>query len=75
MVLADAEEVDADFVGEDALFDDVPNRLGVRLRAIVLVVSPITERVETEDERNSTAPSGSPKSLRPVKLPGSRQSR
>jgi len=29
VVLTDAEEVDADLLGEDALFDDVPNRLCV----------------------------------------------
>jgi hypothetical protein len=29
VVLTDAEEVDADLVGQDALVDDVPDRLGV----------------------------------------------
>jgi hypothetical protein len=50
VVVADAEEVDADLVGEDA-FDDVPNRLGMRLRATDPVVCPIAERAEPEDER------------------------
>jgi hypothetical protein len=45
-MLADPEEVDADLVGEDALFDDVADRLGMRLRLIALVVGPIAERVE-----------------------------
>jgi hypothetical protein len=27
MVFADSEEVDGDLVGQDALFDDVPDRL------------------------------------------------
>ena len=49
-MLADAEEVDADLVGKDALFDDVSDGLGVRLGAIVLVVGPIAECVEAEHE-------------------------
>ena len=50
-MLADAEEVDADLVGKHALFDDVPDRLGVGLGSIVLIVGPIAERIEPEDER------------------------
>ena len=52
VVLADAEEVDADLVGEDALLDDVADRLGVRQRAAVGVVGDVAERVEPEDEGN-----------------------
>jgi hypothetical protein len=51
VVLADAEEVDADLVGEHALLDDIPNRLGMRVRPIVLVVRPIAKRVESKHER------------------------
>jgi hypothetical protein len=49
-MLADPEEVDADLIGQDALLDNVPDRLGVRLRAIVLAVGPIAERVEPQDQ-------------------------
>jgi hypothetical protein len=45
-MLANTEEVDADLIGKDALPDDIPNRLGMRVRAIILVVRPIAERVE-----------------------------
>jgi hypothetical protein len=51
VVLADAEEVDADLVGKDALFDDVADRLGMRLGTVGLVVGQIAERVQPEDER------------------------
>jgi hypothetical protein len=51
VVLADPKEVDADLVGEDALFDDIPDRLGMGLRSVFLVVGAIAERVEPEDER------------------------
>jgi hypothetical protein len=50
VVLADTEEVDADQVGENALLDDIANRLGMRLRAPVLAIGPIAERVEPKDE-------------------------
>ena len=30
-MLADAEEVDADLIGKDALLDDIADRLGVRV--------------------------------------------
>ena len=50
VVLADPEEVDADLVGEDALLDEVPDRLRVRERAVVLVVRDIAEGVEAEDK-------------------------
>jgi hypothetical protein len=49
-MFADAEEVDADLFCEDALFDDVPDRLGVREWAVVLVVGEIAEYIEAEDE-------------------------
>ena len=51
VVLADPEEVHADLVGEDALLDEVADRLGVRERAAVLVVGDVAEGVEAEDER------------------------
>ena len=50
-MLADPEEVDTDLVGKDAMFDEVPNRLRMRERAVVGVVSDIAEGVEPEDER------------------------
>ena len=50
-MLADPEEVDADLVGKHPLLDDIPNRLRMRLRAVVLVVGPVAERVEPQDER------------------------
>ena len=34
VVFPDPEEVDANLVGKDALFDEVPDRLGVRERAV-----------------------------------------
>ena len=48
VVLADPEEVDPDLVGEDAVLDEVPDRLRVRERAIVLVVCDVAEGVEPE---------------------------
>jgi hypothetical protein len=50
VVLADAEETHADLVGEDTLLDEVPDRLGMRERAIVVVVRDVAEGVEAEDE-------------------------
>ena len=50
VVFTDSEEVDADLVGKDTLFDEVPDRLGMRERAIVIVVGDIAEGVETEDK-------------------------
>ena len=51
VVFADAEEVHADLVGEDALLDDVADRLGMRQRAAVRVAAEVAEGVEAEDER------------------------
>ena len=51
VVFADPEEVDADLVGEDALLDEVPDRLRMRQRAVVVVVGDVAEGVEPEDER------------------------
>jgi len=50
VVFADADEVDADLVGEDALLDDAPNRFSVREWTLVLVVDEVAERVEADDE-------------------------
>jgi hypothetical protein len=52
VVLSDSEEVDADLVGEDALFDDVPDRLRMREREVVFVMRDVAERVEAEHERS-----------------------
>jgi hypothetical protein len=49
-VLADAEEVDADLVGEHALLDDAADRLSVRKGMTVFVDDAIPERVEAEGE-------------------------
>jgi hypothetical protein len=51
VVLADAEEVNANLVGKDALLDDVTDRLCVRFGLTVLVVRPVAERVKPENER------------------------
>ena len=51
MVLANPEEVDADLVGKDTLFDEVPDCLGMRERAIVLVMGDVAEGVEAEAKR------------------------
>jgi hypothetical protein len=51
VVFADAEEVQADLVGEDALLDDVADRLRVREGAAVIAVGDVAEGVEAEDER------------------------
>jgi hypothetical protein len=50
VVLADPEEVDADLVGQDALLDEVADRLCVRERAVLSIVRDVAERVEAEDE-------------------------
>ena len=57
VVLADPEEVDADLLGEDALFDDVADRLRVRQRPALDVVGDVAERVEAEEERERCAAS------------------
>ena len=50
VVLADPEEVDADLVGQDTLFDDVADRVRVRQGSPRDVVGDVSERVEAEDE-------------------------
>ncbi len=50
MVFTDSKKVDADLVGKNPLFDDVPDRLGMRKWAVVFVVGDIAECVEAEDE-------------------------
>jgi hypothetical protein len=59
VVFTDSEEVHADLVGQDTLFDDVPDRLGVGERAAVDVVGDIAERVEAKDERERRGLHGS----------------
>ena len=51
MVLTDAEEVHSHLLGKNTFFDDVTDRLGVRKRAVIGVVSDIAAGVEAEDER------------------------
>ncbi len=48
VVLADAEEVDADLVGEHRLVDDVADHLGVRQQAPVRRVGDVAESVQPE---------------------------
>src|SRR5260370_1546257 len=48
VVLANPEEIHADLVGKDPLFDDVPDCLSVREWAVILVVRDIAEGVEAE---------------------------
>jgi len=50
VVFTDPEEVHADLVGKDTLFDDIPDRLGMGEWAVVIVVGDIAEGVEAEDE-------------------------
>jgi hypothetical protein len=49
-MLADAEEVGAYLLGQDSLLDDVPDRLCMRKRLVLLVMRDVTEGVEPEDE-------------------------
>jgi hypothetical protein len=65
VVLADPEEVHADLVCQDPLLYEIPDRLRVGERAIVIVVRDIAERVEAEEERElATVVSGTPRSDR-----------
>src|SRR5256714_14804342 len=48
VVFANPEEIHADLVGKDPLFDDVPDCLSVREWAVILVVGDIAEGVEAE---------------------------
>jgi hypothetical protein len=50
-MFADSDEVDPDLVGDDTLFHEVPDRLGMRQRAVVSVVGDVAEGVEPEDQR------------------------
>jgi hypothetical protein len=50
VMLADAEEVSADLLGQDSLLDDVPDRLGMRERPVGLVMRDVAEGVEPKDE-------------------------
>ena len=49
VVFADPEEIHADLVGKHALLDDVADRLGMRQRAVFVVVSDVAKGVEAED--------------------------
>ena len=51
VVLADAEEVDAQLVGQHGLVDDVADDLRLRQRAPVGVAGDVAERIEAEFER------------------------
>ena len=57
-MLADAEEIDADLVGQDRLVDDVADNLRGRERLAVGAGSNVAERVEAEFERMRHGGSG-----------------
>ena len=61
VVLANAEEVDLDLFGQDALLQHVADRLSVRLRLAVDRVGTVPERIEPEYSGNadSSAPAAS----------------
>jgi hypothetical protein len=50
MMLADAERVDADLVGQDPLLDDVPDDLRLVPAASRSVKGDVAERVESEPQ-------------------------
>src|SRR2546423_14581218 len=50
VVFANPEEIHADLVGKDPLFDDVADGLRVREGAVILVVRDIAEGVEAEGQ-------------------------
>ena len=50
VTFTNAEEVHAKLVGQDTLIDEVPDCLGMRERAIIIVVRDIAEGVEAEDK-------------------------
>jgi hypothetical protein len=50
-VFADPEEVHADPVGKNALFDDVADRLGMRRQATIVIAGAVPECVEAEFKR------------------------
>ena len=54
-MLADADEVDADLVGEDRLFDEVADDLRRVQGFAVRAVGDVAEGVEAEFELNSSA--------------------
>ena len=51
MVFADPEEVEPDLIRQNPLFDEVPDRLGMRQRLAVRIESDVTEGIQPEDER------------------------
>ena len=51
VVFADPEEVDANLLGDDTMFDEVTKYPGVREWAVLVVMGGIAEGVETQDER------------------------
>jgi hypothetical protein len=48
MVLSNPEGVDANLIGEHALFDDVAERLRLRNVPVIAVKGDIAERIEAE---------------------------
>ena len=55
MVLADAEGVEADLIGQHGLLDDLAQHAGVRLQADDRIEGDVAEGVDTEGERGSHA--------------------
>jgi hypothetical protein len=50
VVFPDPDEVDADLLGEHALFDDVADRLGMCLQAAVIIAGAVAKGVDAERE-------------------------
>ena len=48
MMLSHAEEIEPDLIGQRALFDDVPERLGLRQLCALVIDRDVSKRVETE---------------------------
>ena len=55
MMLADAEAVEADLLGEDGFVDDVAQHLRLRLRRARRIERDVAERVEAEFKRVRSA--------------------
>jgi hypothetical protein len=58
MVFADSKEVHAHLLGQDTMFDQVPDGLGMGDRAVVIVVGDVAEGIEAEDEWEPPSPAG-----------------
>jgi hypothetical protein len=57
-VFADAKEVDTHLLGQDSMFDQVPDGLGMGDGAVVIVVSDVAEGIEAENQWKLLSPAG-----------------